>query len=356
MDPSIRARFSPAEGVAFLDSATYGLPSAATLAAMRRALDAWEAGTADWIEDWDRRGDDARAAFARLVGTTADRVALLPAASVGVGLVAATLGPGDEIVVAADEFTSVLFPILAARERGAHVREVSFEALADEIRPSTTLVAVSLVQMQTGRVAPIDAILEAAGRVGAKVVVDASQATPFVPLEGRLDRIDLLVASAYKHLLCPRGVAFGVFRPERIADVPALDANWRAADSPYGRFFGGPLTLAEGAARFDVSLAWFPWVGAAVALDELAGWRETGALEEPLDLAREMAERLGVPWGGASLVCAPIDDPAAVRAALGAAKVRAAIRGTAIRLSTHVYTGPEDVERAVRALATLVVR
>ena len=113
----------------------------------------------------------------------------------------------------ADEFTSVLFPILVARERGTTVREVAFERLPDEIGPRTTLVALSLVQMQTGRLADLEAILDRAAEVGARVLVDATQAIPFVPFGSVIDRVDYLVAAAYKHLLCPRGVAFLVGRP-----------------------------------------------------------------------------------------------------------------------------------------------
>ena len=89
---------------------------------------------------------------------SAEGVALLPAVSVGVGLVAAALGPGDEVVVPVDEFESVLFPLLVAEQRGAVVRRVPFGELADAIRPSTTLVAFSLVQMQTGLRADLAAI------------------------------------------------------------------------------------------------------------------------------------------------------------------------------------------------------
>ena len=208
MDKAIRSLFLSAPGIAYLDSATYGLPPEPTVRAMRAALDSWQSGTADWIADWDRPAEAARSSFAHLIGTAPERVSLLPAASVGVGLVAAGLGAGDEVVVPADEFTSVLFPLLLARERGAIVREVDFERLPDEIGPGTTLVATSLVQMQTGRMAELAAILDRAGAVGARVLIDATQAIPFVPLAPVIDRVDYLVAAAYKHLLCPRGVAF----------------------------------------------------------------------------------------------------------------------------------------------------
>jgi selenocysteine lyase/cysteine desulfurase len=354
MDLPIRQLFSPMPGVAYLDSATYGLPPAPTVAAMRAALEAWQAGTADWIADWDRPAEAARASFAALVGTTAERVALLPAVSVGVGYVAAALGPGDEVVVPADEFTSVLFPILAARERGVVVREVEAARLADAIGPKTTLVAASLVQMQTGRLADLPAILDRADAVGARVLIDGTQAIPFVPLGGLIDRIDYLVVAAYKHLLCPRGVAFLALGRGDPAALPPLDGNWKAADSPYGRFFGGPLTLPPEARRLDVSLAWLPWIGAIESLRLLEGWSAGGALAAPVTLARELAGALGVEWGGATLVCAPIDDGEAVGEALRGAGVRAAVRGTGIRFATHVYNDRSDIDRAAAAMEPLL--
>jgi selenocysteine lyase/cysteine desulfurase len=356
MDDAIRARFSPAPGVAYLDTATYGLPPDATVEAMRAALAAWGDGSAHWIDDWDRPAEAARTFFAALISSTADRVSLQPAASTGVGLVAATLGPDDEVVVPDDEFTSVLFPLLVGRERGAVVREVPFERLVDGIGPRTTLVAVSAVQMQTGRTAPLEALADRAAEVGARLLVDATQAVPLVPLAGMVDRIDYLVAAAYKHLLCPRGVAFLAVGPGRAAELPPLDASWRAATDPYGRFFGGPLTLPDDARRLDVSLAWLPWVGAVESLGLLAAWAPTGAFERALDRAGRLADRLGVPWSGASLVCPPIDDPDGAREALAAAGVRAAVRGTAVRFATHVYTTDDDLDRAARAIEPFVRR
>ena len=89
MDPAIRALFSPEPGSTYLDSATFGLPPEPTLRVMREVLDAWAAGTANWTDDWDRAGEQARAAFGALIGIDAARVALLPAVSAGVGVVAA---------------------------------------------------------------------------------------------------------------------------------------------------------------------------------------------------------------------------------------------------------------------------
>ncbi len=153
----IRAQFQPGQGITYLDTATYGLPPRATVEALQQAILSWQAGTGDWVSDWDEPSDGAPRAFATLIGAPADTIATIPAASVGTGLVAGALGPGDEVVVPADEFTSTMFPLLVAKARGAVIREVPFDAVASSIGTSTRLVAVSVVQMQTGRVADLSA-------------------------------------------------------------------------------------------------------------------------------------------------------------------------------------------------------
>ncbi|HET8569205.1 MAG TPA: aminotransferase class V-fold PLP-dependent enzyme [Candidatus Limnocylindria bacterium] len=332
----------------YLDTATWGLPPAACADAMRAALDAQQAGRARWVEDWDRPAESCRTDFASLIGAAASDVALLPASSVGVGLVAERLRPGDDVVVPADEYTSVLFPLLVAARAGVRVRQVAFDELADEVRRGTRLVAFSLVQMQTGKVAPVASILDAAEAAGAEVLVDATQALPFVDVPAA--RVHYLVCSAYKHLLSPRGVAFLYVRADRHDALEPWNANWRAADDPYGRYFGGPLTLRSGAARFDVSLAWLPWIGARESLRLLAGWKRDGTLAEPLALARALARETGIAPAGATLVCVPVAEAVRAGEALEAAGIRASVRGTSVRFAPHVYNDASDVHRAAEAL------
>ncbi len=348
--------FRPQPGLVYLDSATYGLPPQPTVEALAGALEAWQAGSAYWIDDWDAVADTARQEFAQLIGVPARDVAMVPAASVGVGTVAASLGPDDRVVVPDDEFTSLLFPLLVAEQGGTTVTQVPFGSLVDRIEDGTTLVATSLVQMQTGRVADLDTILDRAEAAGARVLVDTSHGLPFIGLGGVMARVDYMVNAAYKHLLCPRGVAFLVVRGDRHDDLPPWNANWRSATDPYGRYFGGPLTLADGAARFDVSVAWHPWLGASVSLGLVRQWSERGLLGRPLERARELAAGLGVDWGGSTLVCVPIADADRCRAALEEAAVKAGFRGTAVRLSTHVYTTERDVERAIEVIGPLAAR
>ena len=356
-DPGIRALFQPEPGLAYLDAATYGLPPAPTIAAMDRATAMWRAGTAYWVTDWDRPAEDTRADFATLIGATAADIALIPAVSVGVGLIANTLGPDDVVVVADDEFRSDLFPLLVAERRhGTTIRQVPFAGIADAIVPGTTFVAASLVQMQTGRVADLAAICERAKVVGAKVFLDSTHGTPFVPVAPHIADIDFLVCHAYKHLLSPRGTTFLYVRADHVEEVPPLFAGWRNSHEPWSNFFRGPLDLVDDAGRFTVSLAWLAWVGTRESLRLIVEWSRAGVLAEPLALAAAFRDAIGSAPSASTLVCVPTEDPERVRAALEAAHIRAAVRGDGIRFSPHVWNDAADVERAVAVVEPFVRR
>jgi selenocysteine lyase/cysteine desulfurase len=351
---NIRALFSPQPGLTYLDTATFGLPPRPTIEVMQRALERWQHGSADWVHEWDERGETCRAAFAALTGGAAESVALMPSASVGVGLVAANLSDRDEVVVPSDEFNSVLFPLLvAAGHKGARVRQVAFDALAESVSTSTTLVAFSLVQSQSGCAARQAEVVDAALRVGARTLIDATHAVPFVGVD---PRADFVVCAAYKHLLSPRGVAFLSVAPEHWDSLPAWLANWRSTSDPYHAYYGGPLDQAPGAARFDVSLAWHAWAGAAESLQLLVDWQSLGVLAEPVALARRLAERLELPRPLGSIVSVPVADAEAVRAQLASAGIKAAVRAGSVRLSTHVYNTDEDVDRSVAVLERFVAQ
>jgi selenocysteine lyase/cysteine desulfurase len=353
---TIRDQFRPAPGIAYLDAATYGLPPLATVAALERALQRWQSGEADFVTEWESEGDLCRHLFADLIGARASEIALIPTVSVGAGLVAASLEAGDKVIVPSMEFTSVLFPMLVAEQaRGAQVRQVPFEALADSIQPDTDLVAFSLTRSQSGDTADLAAICEAARAHGTKVFVDATHAIPFVPVADHLRDIDYLVCHGYKHLLCPRGVSFLYVRQDRWNDLASYTASWRAVAPDQHRHYGGSLTLAPDAARFDVSLAWHAWVGARQSLELLLEWQRAGQLAPVLDLSAQLAEGLGLNPPTSSIVTLSVPDADAAEAAIAEAGVKCASRGGNIRFSPHVYNTPEDIERAIEAVAPLAL-
>ncbi len=351
-----RHLFTLAPGLVYLDAATYGLPPRPSVEALTRALQRWQSGEADWVEEWDRKGEDCRRRFATLIGGTAEEIALVPTVSVGIGLVAASLPEGIEIVVPDDEFTSVLFPLLVAeKHRRIRLRRVPFHDLTEAIGPETGLIAFSLTRSQDGETAPLGDVIAAARRHGTRVMIDATHAIPFVPVQPWITDIDYLVCHGYKHLLCPRGVAFLHLRNDRWDEVQPWFANWRTGDPLYDRAYGGTLDdLAQDARRFDVSLAWHAWAGAEPSLALLVEWQANGVLDEVMTLARRLAAGVGRPEPAASIVSIQVQDADAAERALAEMGVRCAARGGNIRLSPHVYNTSEDIDRAVEALARFI--
>lgn len=353
---AVRELFEPEPGTIYLDTATYGLPPRPTVEAMRRALSAWQDGSADFVADWETAGDEARGFFARLIGAGDDEIALVPTVSVGVGPVVASLQAGDDVVVPDEEFTSVLFPLLVAEQRrGVVIRHVPFDRVAEAISGQTRLVAISLVQSQGGRTADLPAIGSAARQQGARLLVDATHALPFYPIADHLAEIDVMVCHAYKHLLCPRGAAFCYVRRDAQDAFPAVNAGWRSVEEIDSRAYGGPLTLAPDARRFDVSLDWLAWVGARQSLALLVEWQAAGVLAAARELAMDLARRLGEPPPEASVVSVPVADAGAVLALLRAAGIRAGAPAGRIRLAPHVYNTPAEIDQVVELLTPHVV-
>ena len=330
----------------YLNTASIGVPPRAALEALRQATADWGAGRVQPPE-YDPFVDAARAAFARLVGVETRDVAVGTQVSTFTSMVAAGLAPGDEVLVYADDFSSVLFPLMVVRERGVRVRSVpTLAELPGAIDSNTALVAFSAVQSADGTVADLDAIAAAAGAHGARTYVDATQAVGWLPLDA--SRFDFVAVAAYKWLLAPRGAAFMTVRSERLDEVPPIAAGWYAGEDRWGSLYGDEPPLAADARRLDVSPAWLSWVAAvpALALLERVGVEAIHAHD--VALANRFRAGLGMEPGNSAIVATSIPG-AAER--LVAAGVKAAARAGAFRLSFHLYNTEADVDLALDALA-----
>jgi selenocysteine lyase/cysteine desulfurase len=344
LSPHVRANFSP-EG-AYLDTATYGLPPRRAFAAFTDAADEWRHGRCGF-DRWDGAVGEARAAYARLVGAPLGEVALGAVVSPFVGLIAAALPAGTQVLAPRDDYTSVLFPLLAQEYRGVRVRLVELEQLAEAIDGSTDWVAFSAVQSLDGRVAPLDQIAVAAAHHGARTLVDTTQACGWLPLDA--SRFDVTACGGYKWLLNPRGTAYMTIREQLWEQIPTNAAGWYGAEQPTAALYGPPLRLAPDAGRYDISPAWLCWVGAVGALEliEAIGVEQIGAHD--VALANRLRAELGLERSDSPIVSLPAPDGALER--LHAAGVRASGRGGRVRLAFHLYNDERDLERALAVLS-----
>jgi len=326
----------------YLNTPSIGVPPTTVAAAVEDTLVRWRRGL-DTPADFDGAVHAARVGFAQLVGVPADRVAIGASASQVVSMVAAGLPDGARVLTAEREFTSVTFPF-AARP-GVSVDEVPLSELPG-VLTGYDLVAVSVAQSADGALVDLDALREAAERADVPVLLDATQAAGWIPLD--LAWADWVACAGYKWLLAPRGVAWLAVHPRAHERTVPVAANWYAGEDPWDTTYGLPLRLASDARAFDLSPAWLAFTGAAVSVPYLAGLDLTEVREHCVGLADGLLERLGLPGRGSAIVTIGSDD-AAQR--LVAAGVVASVRDGKVRVGFHLYNTADDVERVVSALA-----
>ncbi len=333
----------------YLNTAALGLPPARTAAAIRRAVDPWAAGRPD-VGAYEEAVAAARALYARITGVAVERVALASTVAETVGLIGAALPAGAEVVAAEGDFSSLVHPFAARPD--LRLRLVPLEGVAAAVRPGTALVAVSGAQSADGRVADLAAIRAAAGAVGARVLLDGTQAVGWLPLCA--DDFDYVVAHGYKWLLSPHGACFLTVREGAEETLSPGFAGWYAAQDPWESCYGPIARLGAGAKRFDARPAYLSFVGAAQSLALLAEIGVEAVRAHDLALAARLREglaALGYPAipGDSPIVAVP-DVPAALADRLTSAGVRFSARAGNLRFALHLHNTPADVDLALNAL------
>ncbi|MFF4468750.1 aminotransferase class V-fold PLP-dependent enzyme [Streptomyces sp. NPDC001599] len=344
----VRTEFAPK--TTYLNTASTGLLPARTLVAMHDAAAAAAEGQPlDMFADVEA----SRAAYARLVGVPATRVATGASVATFSGLVAASLPPGAEVLTAEADFSSLVNPLYTRGD--LKVRSVPLERLAESVGPDTALVAVSSVQSADGRIADLAGLRDAARAHGARTLIDASQANGWLPTAA--DDFDFVTAVGYKWVLCPRGVAFLVVPQDlgAAAGLTPLFAGWATGEHPWDSCYGPVEELAHSARRFDESPALFSYTGArhSLALMEELGVDAVHAHDTALaDRFRQGVRSLGhepVVAPGSAIVSVP--GLGHRQGELGEAGVQVSDRAGNLRAAFHVYNTAADVDRLLDVLA-----
>lgn len=323
--------------------------------------------------------EEARRRFARVVGGEAERVALLPSASYGISVCARNLpvGRGRTIVLTHEQFPgNVLAWRRVATEAGAevvtvvpppgaHRGEAWNTRLLEAIDGRTAVVAMPHVHWTDGTRFDLEAVTARAREVGAAVVVDGTQSVGALPLD--VDRMtpDAVVCAGYKWLLGPYSTAAGWFGPRLDGGVP-LEETWMAREGSedFQNLVRYRDDYQPGARRYDVgevaNFALLPGFLASLELvlalgpQRIQGYVE-GLTTELVALARERGFSVEDPAWRASHIFGirmrpdvALDD---LKSALDRAGVSASLRGTALRVSPHVYNDAGDVAALMEVLA-----
>lgn len=338
------ARFDATAARGYLAAASMGLPTDETVAAMHTDLEWWRTAQRDPM-GYEESVESTRSHYARLVGVPAERVAIGSQTSVMASVFAAAVPAGAEVVCVDGDFTSIVFPFLQRRD--ITVRSVPLEAVAEAITDATWLVAFSLVQSATGRVADAASIRAAAAAAGARTLCDVTQAAGVLPVDAA--HFDATVGHAYKWLCAPRGVAFLTVSEAFAAELTPIQAGWYAGEHIWQSIYGPEMHLASAARRFDVSPAWPCWPGAEAAIRLFAGLDIDEVWSRASGLGDLLCDALDIPRQGQAIVTWPDADGDAL-AQLTAAGIKASGRAGRLRAAFHLWNDESDVRAVARAL------
>lgn len=336
-------------------------------------------------EDFWTTSDSLRRLFACLVGSLEpERVAIHPGVSYAVACAAKNLRvrPGQNIVMVSEQFpgNAYAWRRLAA-ESGAELRVVEpgsgpsrganwNERLLESITAETSIAALPTVHWTDGTRFDLAAIGERCRGVGAALVVDATQSLGMVLFDVSRVRPDLVVSCAYKWLLGPYSVALTHFGP-RFDDGVPIEENWiaRVGSDDFRRLVDYRDAYRPGAARYDVAERsnFFLLPIAEAALKRMLGWGATRIEEYCSTLSADLlgeASELGYEIEGAcwrsphlfGLRMPDRVDLEALEAELARRQIQVSLRGSALRVSVHVFNDAGDMEQLAAALRHAVGR
>jgi L-cysteine/cystine lyase len=346
-----RSQFPVLDRYAYLQAGTNGPLARATIAALvdqaERDLHTGRSGK-DYFERMIGLRDEARHAFARLLGVDVERVALVDSTTRGCTTVLGGLGlrPDDEVVTTDQEHFGLTGPVYASGARVV-VAEADEDAMLAAVTERTRLIATSHVLWTTGRRLDIQRLKRESGVL---VLIDGAQSAGAIPVD--VGDVDFYTVSAQKWLCGPDpSGALYVRDPERVR-VHSPSYFSQDAYEPTGAFVAKPTS-----ARFDAGWAGVPNLAALVAaLATHPEWRYERAAEMAARCRALLEPHVEVvtPPGHSNLVSfRPNGDPAELVQSLGAQDVivRELPGRNLVRASCGWWTNEDDLQRLAAALA-----
>ncbi len=326
--------------------------------------------------------EEARRLFARLVGATADDIALVPSASYGIATAAQNLplARGQKIILLEEQYPSNVYSWRRrADETGARIVTVARPADGDwtaavlaEIDSATAAAALPNCHWMDGGLLDLATIGAALRQEGAALVVDASQSLGVLPLDVGDVQADFLVTAGYKWMLCPYGFSFLYAAPQRQDGRPLEENALNREDGENFRLLADYTDrYAVGARRFDAGeRAHFSLLPAA--LETLRQINDWGVANIAASLAAQTlaiakaAEYLGLDSAPAHQRAGhflglrfpanrfPGGVPDGLAEALAAAKVFVSLRGASLRVTPHLYNNSADGARLLSVMEDML--
>ncbi|MED5559925.1 MAG: aminotransferase class V-fold PLP-dependent enzyme [Acidobacteriota bacterium] len=282
-------------------------------------------------------------------------------------------GKRNKIVCSSLNFPSLIYLYRQQEQRGARLHlvdspdgvRVPLDALLEAIDERTVLVPISHIIFKSAFIQDVEAVVQRAHEVGAKVVLDVYQSAGVVPIDLTRLEVDFAVGGTLKWLCGGPGVSYLYVKPE-FADTlePAL-TGWMSHTNPFA-FDPSPIERSTGAGRFMNGTPAIPALFACgpglkivneigVEAIRVNSIRQTQRL---IDASDEHGWQVNTPRddgtrGGTVSIMVP--DCENVSRELLARDILIDFRpGAGIRLSPHFYTTNDEMDHAIETIAEIV--
>jgi cysteine desulfurase/selenocysteine lyase len=372
-----RSQYPCLSNSVYLNQASLGLIGQPAAAAMHNFLESVARHGNLYLSDSDEinYGQALRGVAGRLFHSDPSRIAILAGASELLGQfpLLFRLKPNATILAVSSDFPAITRPwVRQSYFEKIRVRFVDdlpdrdlTDAIINTVDETTGVIAVSSVQYATGTLVDVRRLAKSAQKVGAFLIVDATQAAGAMQVDTSTLEADAVVTSGYKWLGGHGGVALAAVSESSLKQPPIL-SGWMGAPDPFD-FDAKSVSFASDARRFTQStLSYVSIAGLTVSIEHLLSLGEKRIEAHARQLAAMLVD------GAREYGWEPFHDVHAVAASphiislghrrkrasetvekLRAQRIICSARADRIRVSLAPYNDGSDVIKFIQALGGL---
>jgi selenocysteine lyase/cysteine desulfurase len=347
----------------------------AGIAGTKRKLSPWEL-TAD---DFFVPAETVKQKFGRLINAPAQQVAIIPSASYGLKSAISNIpaNSGDHAIVVSNEFPSDYYTIQQwCKENSKELKIITApdvltgrgaawnDRVLQTINTQTAAVVLSSVHWADGTKFNLQQIGEKCKAVNALFIVDGTQSVGALPIDIIAFKIDALVCAAYKWLMGPYSIGLAYYSENFNNGIPIEDSWMNKSNAhDFARLSSYVEDYKPGANRYNVgefsNNILMPMLDKA--LDTVTQWGADAIQDYCVKLIGPLLHYLqeNKYWIEApayrtnhlfGFLLPGTVDKAILLQELQRNKVFVSLRGDSIRVSPHVYNNESDIEALIQVL------
>jgi selenocysteine lyase/cysteine desulfurase len=368
---AIRAQYTRSPDFINLENGYFGMPADPVRAALRRYQDEVDRENAFFLRTrWPARLARVKALLAEFIGVAPDELLITRSAveSMNILLQGYPFEAGDAILMARHDYDSShdIVRMLAGRI-GLTVVEVDVPCdlededavvalYADAITPRTRVLLVTHMVHRTGRIMPVARLTALAREHGIDAVVDGAHALAHIGCTIPQLGTQFAAFNLHKWVGAPLGTGLLYIARERIADIAPLygDVTFAPTDidklGHVGTVPPAPIMAVEDALAFHATMG-------GKAKEARLRWLARRWMDQVRDLPGVRVYTPRDPRLHCALGAFGIDGmPAAevVRRLMDEHRIFTVVRkigdGEGVRVTPHLYNGPEDLDALAAAI------